>query len=295
VDLSQFLDPHWHGLKGSIDAGRFIVPFGAFSAQVDPSLYRTVSTPLIFNMGQRLFNQDIGFPVLPMPFANQGVDLNLAVPLGDCGTGPITLSSDGYLINGLVGSSTGVDFLRSRDLLDNNNRVAGGGRITVGDPNIRAGASLTGGRLDDPNVGGLPGGLYYRIYGFDVQAHYKRLFRCQFEYARRESDRFGTLPAGPAIFSEAVSGCYAEAEARPWDKCRVSVLTRYDFQRTTSALPPPGSTLPAGTFDVQRVTLGFNVDLWHQSLLMVNWERWIMPVAAHHTADIFGVRYTITF
>src|SRR5205807_10231113 len=55
VDLSEFLDRHCHGMKGSIDAGRFVVPFGAFSAMVDPSLYRTVSLPLIFNMGQRLF------------------------------------------------------------------------------------------------------------------------------------------------------------------------------------------------------------------------------------------------
>src|SRR5205807_7462588 len=54
VDLSEFLDKQCHGMKGSIDAGRFVVPFGAFSAQVDPSLYRTVSTPLIFNMGQRV-------------------------------------------------------------------------------------------------------------------------------------------------------------------------------------------------------------------------------------------------
>lgn len=295
VDLTQFLDQCCHGLKGSIDAGRFIVPFGAFSAQVDPSLYRTASTPLIFNMGQRIFNSDIGYPVLPMPFANQGVDLNLVLPLGDCGTGPITATTDGYIINGLVGGSSGVDFLRSRDMLDNNSRVAGGGRITLGDPNIRAGASVTGGRLDDPNIGGLPGGLYYRIYGVDLQARYKRLFRAQFEYARRESDRFGTLAAGPEIFSESVSGCYAEAEVRPWEKCHVSGVARYDFQRTNSPLPPPGSMLPAGTFDVQRVTLGVNIDLWHQSLLMVNYERWILPVLGHHTADVFGVRYTITF
>lgn len=295
VDLSQYLEQCCHGLKGSIDAGRFVVPFGAFSAQVDPSLYRTVSTPLIFNMGQRIFSSDLGYPVLPMPFANQGVDLNLVIPLGDCGTGPITATTDGYIINGLVGNNTGVDFLRSRDLLDNNNRVAGGGRITLGDPNIRAGASLSGGRLDDPNVVGLPGGLYYRIYGFDIQAHYKRLLRCQFEYARRESDRFGTLPGGAAIFTDSVSGCYVEAEARPWDKCRASLLGRYDFQRTSSPLPPPGSTLTTGAFDVQRVTIGVNVDLWHQSLLMVNYERWILPVPRHDTADVFGVRYTITF
>src|SRR5437763_946858 len=100
VDLSEWLEPHCHGLKGGIDAGRFVVPFGAFSALSDPSLYRTVSTPLIFNMGQRIFNQDLGFPVLPMPYADEGINLNLSVPVGDCGTGPITVTSDSYLCNG---------------------------------------------------------------------------------------------------------------------------------------------------------------------------------------------------
>lgn len=295
VDLSQYVDSCWHGLKAAIDAGRFVVPFGAFSEQVNPGLYRTVSQPLIFNMGQRVFASDIGYPVLPMPFANQGVDFNLAVPLWEWAGGPITATGDGYVINGLVGSSTGVDFLHSRDMFDNNDRVAGGGRVTIGGPNVRAGASLTGGRLDDPNITGLPGGLYYRIFGFDLQAHYKRLIRCQFEYARRDSDRFGTLPGGDTIFNETVSGCYAEAELRPGECCRVSFLTRYDFQRTNSPLPPPGGTLPAGPFDVQRVTFGLNFDLWHQSLLMLNYERWILPVLAHHHSDVFGVRYAITF
>jgi hypothetical protein len=243
-----------------------------------------------------MFATDIGFPVLPMPFANQGVDFNLGMPVYDsCCTGPITATADGYIINGLVGGTTGMDFLHSRDLLDNNNRVAGGGRFTVGNPYVRAGMSLTGGRIDDPNVTGIPTGFYYKIYGMDIQAHYKRIFRCQFEYARRDNDRFATLPLGPAVFTESVYGCYAEAEARPWDKCKVSGLVRYDWQRTTSLLPPAGSTLTLPTFGVERLTFGFNIDCWRQSLLMVNYERWLLPILNHRTADIFGVRYTITF
>ena len=109
-------------MKGGIDAGRLIVPFGAFSSQVNPGSYRTVSTPLIFNMGQRVFSQDIGVPVLPMPYSDTGVNLNFDVPLGDCGTGPITASFDAYLVNGLEGSSNGIDWLQSRNLLDNTTR-----------------------------------------------------------------------------------------------------------------------------------------------------------------------------
>ncbi|HEX4590635.1 MAG TPA: hypothetical protein VH120_11935, partial [Gemmataceae bacterium] len=292
VDLSQYLDKFMHGMKGAVDAGRFIVPFGAFSAQSDPSLYRTVSTPLIFNMGQRLFNQDIGFPVLPMPYADEGINLNLAVPLGDCGTGPITITSDTYLVNGLIGTGNGVDFLQSRDLLDNNNRVAGGARVTLGDPYVRAGASVTTGRF---NMASDAQGLYYTIFGFDLQAHYKRLLRFQAEYARRDGDRIGILPIGTEQFSEAVYGYYVEAEARPWEKCHVSFLARYDQQTVNSPLPPPTSALPNGHFNVERLTLGINIELWHQSLLMFNYERWLVPEPDHRTADIFGVRYTITF
>ena len=293
MDLTEFLEPHVHGMKGNIDAGRFVVPFGAFSAQVDPSLYRTVSTPLIFNMGQRIFNQDLGFPVLPMPYADEGINLNLSIPLGDCWTGPITATTDSYLVNGLSGTGNGLDFLQSRDFLDNNNRVAGGGRITVGDPHIRAGASLMGGRFDDPNSSGVPSGLYYAIFGFDVQARYKRLLRFQFEYARRTSDRLAALPDGPRVVSDGIYGYYVEGEVRPWDKCHVSLLARYDFQSRKSQ--PADAPPPNGDFDVKRVTLGVNIELWHQSLLMINFERWFLPLPAHPKEDVFGVRYTITF
>jgi hypothetical protein len=151
------------------------------------------------------------------------------------------------------------------------------------------------GRFDDPNAASAPSGLHYTIYGYDLQARYKRLFRCQFEYARRTSDRLGILGAGPEVFREAVGGYYIEAEARPWEKCRVSALVRYDYQRRSSPLPVSGSSLPTGVFDVERITFGINIELWHQSLLMINFERWLVPELAHPTADVFGVRYTITF
>jgi hypothetical protein len=86
-----------------------------------------------------------------------------------------------------------------------------------------------------------------------------------------------------------------EVEGRPGEKCPVSLLARYDFQKHSSQLPPPGSTLPTGNFDVERVTLGVNIELWHQSLLMINFERWFVPEPAHRRADVFGLRYTVTF
>jgi hypothetical protein len=295
LDLSKFVDPCVKGMKAGIDAGRLVVPFGAFSAQTNPSLYRTVSTPLIFNMGQRIYNQDLGVSVLPMPYADTGINFNFDVPLCDVGTGKITLTVDSYVINGLEGSSSGIDFLQSRNLLDNNNRAAYGGRISVGDSYIRVGASYMAGSFDDRNDPSVPNGpLTYRVYGFDLQARYKRLFRCQIEYARRDNDRVGAPPTEPSVFSETVDGYYLEMEVRPWEDCCVSLVARQDFLRHSGPLAPPGSSLTTGNFDVERVTLGINIELWHQSLLMFNVEHWLTPERPN-TVNVYGVRYSVTF
>ena len=68
----------------------------------------------------------------------------------------------------------------------------------------------------------------------------------------------------------------------------MSFLARYDSQNLRSALPP-------GNFDVERLTLGVNFELWRQSLLMIDWERWVLPEPNQRIANVGGVRYTITF
>jgi hypothetical protein len=152
-----------------------------------------------------------------------------------------------------------------------------------------------GGRFDDPRDAGVPSGpLNYLIYGFDLQARYKRLFRCQVEYARRDTDRVGVLAGGTTDFTEKVDGYYLEMEVRPWDDCRVSFLARHDLFNRSSQLPPPSSTLTSGSFHVERLTLGINIELWHQSLLMIDFERWFLP-EPERAVNVFGVRYTITF
>jgi hypothetical protein len=298
VDLSKWLGQCCPGLKGGIEAGRFVVPFGAFSAQVNPGLFRTVSKPLIFNMGQRVFKTDLGEPVLPMPYSDEGVNLNLEVPVLHCDTRTITATLDAYLVNGLEGSNQTLQFYNSRDLVDNNRVPAGGGRITLGDANVRAGASLTGGRFNDPEAPGRnPGGLDYAIYGFDIQARYKDLIRVQFEYAHRKSDRASTPTGGMGnfvVFDEKVEGLYVEGEVRPWEHCCLSLLARYDWLGRHSPEAPVASTLPTGTFDVHRLTWGVNCTLWRQSLLMVNHEIWFLPEPVHDL-HVFGVRYVITF
>ena len=75
----------------ALDAGRLVVPFGAYSAQVNPGVYRTVSKPLIYNMGQRARDGDLGDSVLPMPYSDQGVNLSGSLTLLENGSiDPIT-------------------------------------------------------------------------------------------------------------------------------------------------------------------------------------------------------------
>lgn len=70
LDLTKWLNkgcaPCDRDMSIALEAGRIVVPFGAFSKQVNPGVYRTVSKPLIYNMGQRVYDEDLGDPVLPI-------------------------------------------------------------------------------------------------------------------------------------------------------------------------------------------------------------------------------------
>ena len=290
VDLVNLICRRESPVKAVVDAGRFIVPFGAFSSQVNPGVYRTVATPLIYTMGQRVFPGDIGDPVLPMPYSDQGADINVALPLGE----RLNTTLDAYVVNGLRGTSTGIDFYDSRNYVSGNKEPAIGTRATIGGQFVRLGGSLTAGRFN-PDSGSGPNnqGLYYRIYGFDLQARYENLLRFQIEYANRDTDRVVSLP-GQLISREHVGGMYLEGEVRLRRESKLSFLVRYDLLDHRSVLPPPGSTIPTGRFDVKRTTAGINYQLTGNSLLMVNYERWILP-APLPDLNVYGVRWAATF
>jgi hypothetical protein len=290
LDVAKWLCKGDTNVKVNVDGGRFIVPFGAFSAQVNPGVYRTVSTPLIFNMGQRVAQSDIGDPVLPMPYADQGALINGSLPIGE----RLNATFDSYVVNGLRGTSTGIDFYESRNYVSNNKEPAVGGRMTFGGQWVRMGASLTSGRFnDDAGSGPHAQGLFYKIYGIDLTARYKDLARLQCEYAQRDSDRVVGLP-GLLISRERVGGWYLEGEVRLLEKPRISFLMRYDMLNRDSVRPPPGSTLTTGDFSVTRITYGLNTVLPGGSLLMFNYEHWILPTPLH-ALEVLGVRWSATF
>ncbi len=207
----------------AIEAGRFVVPFGAFYQQVNPGVYRTVSLPLIYNMGQRVYASDLSYPVLPMPYSDTGANTSIALPIAT----DLAATFDAYVVNGLQGGANGIDFIQTRQqFYDNNKTPSVGGRFTIGGRNLRLGTSVMGGRFNS-NAGNGPfnQGMNYLVFGADAVFRWEDRLRLQFEYAQRNSDRLGNVPT--AIFSERVGGFYLEGEALICRRWNLSFLARY--------------------------------------------------------------------
>ena len=278
-------------VQASVQAGRFVVPFGAYYQQSNPGVDRAVTRPLIYNMGQRVYANQLGTQVLPMPYSDEGASANFVVPIGST----VSTTFDAYLVNGLEGSTNGIDFYASRDYVDNNRSPSLGGRFTIGDKHLRLGTSLIGGRFNsDAGTGPLNQGMNYTIFGLDATFRWEDVWRIQGEFAQRDSDRFGNLPMGPSLFSERFSGGYLQAEYLVSRQKHLSLFGRYDTQLTHSALAPLGSPLASGDFHVDRITFGVNWTLPGGSLLMTDIEHWEVP-NTFQDINLLGIRWAATF
>ncbi len=261
----------WDDFDAEIKAGRFIVPFGAFAAMSHPGVYRTVTNPLLYNMGRQVNPDRTRPPVLPMPYSDEGVDLNARIPL----FGDVNATIDVYAVNGLQGGPAGIDFTSSRSYTDNNKDPAVGGRATVGTSKFRFGGSVMSGRFQDDMA--MP--LGFHLSGGDFTA---RLFdnhvRLYFEYALRRND---------TIFQvENISyGTVSEMEILLWSKPNISGVLRYDnLEHRDMVL----------NTSVERFTWGINSTVLGGSLLIVNHERWRFSTGLPDV-DVFGIRWVATF
>jgi len=151
-----------------------------------------------------------------------------------------------------------------------------------------------GGRFnDDFGTGPQQAGLNYFIFGADAVFRWKDIFRVQFEYAQRESERYDAFQT-PTVFSERVSGYYLESELLIFRKRHISLFARYDRQLHESPLTPLGSQLTTDNFGVDRLTYGINWTLPGGSLLMINHEIWNLPQELGST-NVVGIRWAATF
>jgi hypothetical protein len=261
------------GREVLLKAGRFVAPFGAFAAMSHPGVYRTVTNPLMFNMGRRVFVPNSSpplQPVLPMPYSDEGIDFIFRQPL----TEELTFTLDLYAINGLQGASPNV-FLRSRAYYDNNEDPSLGARATIGADYFRIGASILGGNLQDQGQEKA----YYTLAGADATAQITERLRFYFEYAMRRHD---------SVFvpdeEEHTYGIVTELEYQFCEHPNISLLVRYDtLEHRNPAL---------GDATLQRVTWGFNFGLPGGSLLMINHEWWKPELA--EDADVLAVRWVVS-
>jgi len=261
--------PHCRA-AAELTVGRFIVPFGAYSARVNPGALRTVSLPLMYNMGRRVGPLGPGQPVINQPYSDEGVDLHLKYDL--LHDWDVTL--DSYAVNGLQVGGPGV-FFYSRSYRDNNSNVAVGGRGTIGNKRWRFGGSIAGGELQDETAPLQS----YSLAGGDVSYRNEDFFRLYYEYAIRQEDSFS--------FPDSESFAYGnliEAEVLLLDKPKISFLARYDTLANRGTL---------GEMDTKRFTYGLNWLLPGGSLLIVDHEHWMFD--SRSPANILGLRWTTAF
>jgi mono/diheme cytochrome c family protein len=252
------------GIKG----GRFVVPFGAFAAMSHPGIYRTVTNPLMYIMGRQVNPIGSRPPVLPMPYSDEGVNLDVSVPL----LCDWTATLDAYAVNGLQGFGPGVRFMPSRSYADNNSEPAAGGRLTLGNQTVRMGTSVMSGRMQDEGLAPLD----YHFAGADAVVRLDDCVRFYFEYAMRKNDSdFG---AGQIVY-----GTVYELEVL---LCAgINGLARYDNLQHHDSF---------GDLAVNRFTWGINAVLPGGSLLIINHERWRFP-DPEPEVDVVGLRWVATF
>jgi len=257
-------------LEAKLRAGRFIVPFGAFSGRVHPGALRTVSPPMMFNMGRRAGSIFPHQPVLNMPYADEGANLHLRKQLGDCSDWSATF--DVYTVNGLQAGGPDV-FLASRSYRDNNSDVAVGGRATITNQKLTVGGSVASGEMQ---LEGLPI-QKYNLAGGDVSFRLNEKLRAYYEYAMRDEVPFPS-------FENTVDGHLIEAELMVWEDPQISLLARYDTLDHRGDL---------GEQNIERFTWGLNFGLYGGSLLIINHEQWKFKDLAD--INVTGVRWTIAF
>jgi mono/diheme cytochrome c family protein len=285
VDLDQALGVREPPLQAAVEAGRFVVPFGAFAARSNPAAYSTVSRPLMYNMGQGVNRSLIGEPLLPMPYSDEGVLVNLEVPL----FGEFAAGLDLYAVNGLQGT-LGLDLHQSRSWSDNNGDPAVGGRLSVGSPSLSIGASAMTGNMEAA-AGALAGRLGYQIVGMDVSARIGRRLQLVAEVARRQSDQL-EIPSFDRVEAK-VEGYLLEADYLLSMDLGLTLVTRLDFLRHADGVAPFGSSMNPNN-RVTRLTWGFDIATWGGTNLMINHEHWSMPDDLEDV-DVIGARWVASF
>lgn len=273
----------------NVQVGRVGVPFGEFSVRYDPTSHRTVSKPLIYEMGRMPYygRNAFNLGVVPTPNVDTG-----AVVYGQLWFGEnVQLWYGGYAVAGFKGSN---DFdwisMRTPYYLDNNRFPSIGGRsvLTVSASNsvfrdFSLGVSGMFGVYDPA------GKKKYSAFGLDLSLRIGPVtFRSEAAFMR-----FNIDPALPGYKYELIDpfvdkgGFYAELE-HPIGS-HLILLYRFDMLRRAGA-PLPGSLDALSTDSmILRYTQALQVLLSDSIFVKASYEYYFFTdFAAAHSAH-FGV------
>ena len=279
----EFMPKTWF----NVAAGRLAIPFGEFANRVDQSGHKTVSSPLIYDMGRMAYGERsaMNLGVIPLPYTDTGVMI-----YGQRFLGPIQAWYGLYGVAGLRGGND-ADWTAMRALYysDPNRVPSGGGRLVftyasdpgafIGDSSI--GGSYTAGRYDQEAL------LDYEAWGVDASFQLGKL-TLRGEYAHRKTD-LSTEASYPYELVDpwfTKEGWYAEAEVPlgGW----LGAVYRYDTLDRRGA-PLPGSTELTPESHLVRHTGGLVFTPAANTFVKLMWEYWLASDFPDFHSVHFGV------
>jgi hypothetical protein len=268
----------------NVRVGRINVPFGDFTVRHDPTNFTAPSKPLPYAMGDMLYYgpQAFNLGIVPAPYVDNGVEAFGTFSL----SGSTNLQYSLYLVKGLAGIND-IDFVTSRQYLDNNRIPAGGARLVLTGPDWSIGASATAGTYDPRDT------LLYVMAGFDAYFRVGPVkFRAEALGRRTDLDPFAVGYPFQLIDTWFLKlGWYAELE---WEvQQRLTLLLRTDgLQRIGE--PIPGSLVNTTSAGVQRQTAALLFRITGNFALKGDYEFWsfsgtsFQPRHVVRAAIVFG-------
>ena len=258
--------------------GRINAAFGDFPLRHDPANHRANSKPLPYDMGRMLRLREWNMGVLPVPYSDNGLEVNGTRWIGD----DVQFDYAVYLVGGFKGTDNGLDldFIQSRSgsfyYVDNNAEPVIGGRTSLSvnlsdDVSASLGFSGMWGHYDPSAeqeyfIGGAD--LYLRINELVFRAEYL-IRRTEFSVVGNIDSRF-RYQFDPKNNFFIKDGFYVEAEYPISDQ--LEVFGRFDGLRRNGnvALSSPLRSKSA----ILRSTLGLNYVLARGMRLKLSGEFW---------------------
>jgi len=271
----------------NVAAGRLALPFGEYSNRIDPSSHKTVSAPLVYDMGRMAYGEKTAFNlgVVPLPYTDTGV-----MVYGQRFLGKVQAWYGVYGVGGFRGSND-VDWTAMRSLYytDTNRLPSVGGRLALtlaAEPtwwlgDVSVGASGVTGRYDRDAT------LRYEAWGADASVRIEKFtFRGEYAFRRTDLSPSASYPYELVDTWFRKDGWYAEVE-RPFGSY-LALVYRWDTLHRQGA-PLAGATELTPDSTITRQTAGIVVTPASNVFVKLSWEQWRASDFADFQSIHFGI------